>query len=156
MATLDPPSSLERLAGTGRDLVALLGTARPGRLRREPEPGAWSPATVMSHMADAELVYSVRIRLAVTSDRPFLGSFDENAWVRRFAELDDDPKESLSRWRALRKANLRVLESLAPEEWSLVALHEQRGELSVAKMAELLVDHDRQHLAQIRAGLAED
>ncbi|MBW3556270.1 MAG: DinB family protein [Actinobacteria bacterium] len=156
MASLDPPAALERLGNTARDLVALLGTARGGRLRRAPEGGGWSPAEVVSHLADAELVYSVRMRLAVTSDRPFLPAYDEAAWVRRFTELDSDPKESLSRWRALRQSNLRLLESLAPEEWRLTGVDSDMRELSVARMAELLVDHDRQHLAQIRAGLAED
>lgn len=156
MASLDPPAVLERLGNTARDLVALLGPARSERLRREPAAGEWSPAAVVSHLADAELVYSVRLRMAITSDRPFLTAFDEGAWVRRFAELEADPKQSLARWRMLREANLRLLESLAPEEWSLPALHAERGELTVAKMAGSLVDHDREHLAQIRAGLADD
>ena len=153
---LEPAVALERLKGTPRELVALLGTARPEALRRDPGDGEWSPATVVAHLADAELVYSVRIRMALTADRPYLSSFDENAWVRRFAELETDPKESLARWRALRAANLRVLGSLEPEEWRLTGLHAERGEMSVTQIADLLVSHDRSHLSQIRAGLAED
>ncbi|MDP9440978.1 MAG: DinB family protein [Actinomycetota bacterium] len=156
MAPLDPPAVLERLGNTARDLVALLGTARGDRLRRGPSTADWSPAEVVNHLADAELVYSVRLRVAITSDRSLLPTYDEGAWVRRFAELEVDPKQSLARWRMLREANLRLLESLAPEEWGLAGLHPERGELTVARMAEILVDHDRQHLAQIRAGLADD
>jgi hypothetical protein len=156
MAVLEPSVALERLKTTPRELVALLGTAKTESLRRSPGPEEWSPATVLTHLADAELVYSVRIRMALTADRPYLAAFDENAWVRRFAELDTDPKEALVRWRALRDANLRVLDSLEPGEWKLTGLHAERGELSVAHIADLLVQHDRAHLAQIRAGLAED
>lgn len=156
MAPLDPSVALERLKNTRRELVALLGTARAEALHRAPAEGEWAPATVVSHLADAELVYGVRIRMTVTADRPYLAAFDENAWVRRFAELETDPKEALARWRALRDANVRILESLEPEEWALVGLHAERGELSVARIADLLVEHDRAHLAQIRAGLAEE
>lgn len=156
MAPLDPPVALERLKNTRRELVALLGTARSEAVHRAPADGEWSPATVVSHLADAELVYSVRIRMTLTSDRPYLAAFDENGWVRRFSELEHDPKESLARWRALRDANVRVLESLEPEEWQLVGLHAERGEVSVARIADLLVEHDRAHLNQIRAGLADD
>lgn len=154
-AVLDPAVALDRLKSTPRDLGALLGTASSELLHRSPGPDDWSPATVLSHLADAELVYSVRIRMALTADRPYLAAFDENAWVRRFAELDTDPKEALSRWRLLRDANLRLLSSLDPDEWDLSGLHAERGELSIAKIADLLVSHDREHLAQIRAGLAD-
>ncbi len=154
-AVLEPAEALERLKGTARELVALLGAANSDAVHRSPAEGEWSPATVVSHLADAELVYSVRIRMAVTADRPYLPSFDENAWVRRFAELASDPKESLARWRSLREANVQVLEALEPDEWKLSALHAERGEVTVTQIADLLVQHDRAHLAQIRAGMAD-
>lgn len=156
MAVLEPSVALERLKGTPRELVALLATARNEAMHRQPADDEWSPATVVAHLADAELVYSVRIRMAVTADRPYLAGFDENAWVRRFAELETDAKESLARWRSLRDANLRVLASLEPDEWKLTGMHAERGEMSVTQIADLLVQHDRAHLAQIRAGLADE
>ncbi len=152
---LEPAVALERLKGTPRELVALLGTATSDAVHRAPAEGEWSPATVVAHLADAELVYSVRIRMAVTADRPYLTAFDEDAWVRRFSELETDPKESLARWRTLREANLRVLASLEPEEWRLSGVHAERGEITVTQIADLLVQHDRAHLAQIRAGMAD-
>ena len=156
MAILEPSVSLQRLKETPREMVALLGTAKSDAMHRSPEPGEWSPATVVAHLSDAELVYSVRIRMALTADRPYLAAFDENAWVDRFADLEVDPKESLLRWRALRDANVRVLDSLEDGEWKLTGLHAERGELSLAHIADLLVQHDRAHLAQIRAGLADE
>ncbi len=156
MPVLEPSVALDRLKGTPRELVALLATAKTEALQREQGDGEWSPATVVAHLADAELVYSTRIRMVVTADRPYLAGFDENAWVRRFAELETDAKESLARWRALRDANLRVLASLEPDEWKLTGMHAERGELTVTQIADLLVQHDRAHLAQIRAGLADE
>jgi hypothetical protein len=155
---LEPSVALERLKSTPRELVALVGTAKPEAMHRSPDgdPDEWSPATVLSHLADAELVYSVRIRMALTADRPYLAAYDEQAWVRRFAELDVDPKETLVRWRALRDANLRLLESLEPGEWKLSGLHAERGEVSIVHIADLMVNHDRAHLGQIREGLAEE
>ena len=156
MAALSPADSLDRLKQTARELVALLGTAKADALHREPGPDEWSPATVVGHLADAELVYSVRLRMALTADRPYLAAYDEQAWVRRFAELERDPRESLARWRALREANVRLFDSLDPTEWKLSGLHAERGEVTVAQIAETMVKHDHDHLAQIRAGLAEE
>jgi hypothetical protein len=155
-AAPEPAESLEHLKHTARELVALLGTAKSDTMHKAPGPDEWAPATVVGHLADAELVYSVRVRMALTADRPYLGAYDEEAWVRRFAELERDPRESLSRWRALRDSNVRLFESLDPTEWKLSGLHAERGEMSVAQIAEAMVKHDRDHLAQIRAGLAEE
>ena len=83
-----------------------------------------------------------------------LAAFDENAWAERFGALDADPRDALARWRTLREANVRLLESLADDEWSRTGMHQERGILSVAAVAQLLADHDRTHLDQIRAALA--
>ena len=151
----DPKASLDRLRATARDLVALMSGATDARLTKEPAPDEWSPATVVAHLADAELVYSVRLRMIVTGDRPYIPAYDEEAWVNRFAELETDTKAVLARWRSLRDANVRLLESLEDGDWKLTGLHAQRGEQSVAQIAAAIADHDRDHLAQIRQGLAD-
>jgi hypothetical protein len=155
MATLDPQNALARLKSTPRELVALLATARPGEVHRS-RGEDWSPAVVVSHLADAELVYSVRLRMVLTGDRPYIPAYDEEAWVDRFAELDGDVKETLARWRMLREANLRLLASLDDAEWSLSGLHADHGEQSVAQIADRMARHDADHVDQIRAGLATD
>lgn len=109
---------------------------------------------VVSHLADAELVYSVRVRMMLTDERPYLAAFDERAWAERFSGLDPDPKQALTRWRLLRDANLRLLESLDETEWERTGLHPQHGEMTLASIAELLAAHDRDHLDQIRQALA--
>ena len=151
----DPQAALARLRSTARDLVALTSGESAERLAREPEEGEWAPAVVLAHLADVELVYSVRIRMALTGDRPYLPAFDERVWVRRFSELDDDPKQSLARWRVLRDQNVKLLESLEEDEWKLTGVHAERGELSVTQMADVLAKHDTEHLDQIRRGLAD-
>ena len=153
-----PPSAvaahLDRLRSTGRDLVSLVTGAEPAALRREPASGEWSAATVVAHLADAEMVYGVRLRLIVAEDRPVLIAFDEEAWADRFADIEDDPKETLARWRALRDGNLRLLDALVDGEWERTGVHQQKGILSVAAVVKLLAEHDRAHLDQIRQALA--
>lgn len=144
---------MERLRTTGRDLVSLVAAADPAALRREPAPEEWSAATVVAHLADAEMVYAVRLRLVVAEDRPLLTEFDENAWAERFGELDEDPRETLQRWRALRDSTLRLLDALVDGEWERTGLHPRRGEITVGGVVKLLAEHDRQHLAQLRHAL---
>jgi hypothetical protein len=154
MPTVEHNRALDRLKATARDLVSLVSGADNARLRQAPAPGEWSAATVVAHLADAELIYAVRLRMVVAEERPLLAAFDENAWAQRFGALDADPRDALARWRTLREANVRLLESLAEDEWSRVGMHQERGVLSVAAIAQLLAEHDRAHLDQIRAALA--
>ena len=154
MPTTDPSGTVARLRSTALELVSLVGGADPGRLRVAPAPGEWSAATVVAHLADAELVYGVRLRMILTADRPWLVSFPEKAWAGRFGPLEPDAKESLQRWRTLRDANLRVFASVGEGEWAREGVHDERGTLTVAALAGLLADHDRAHLGQIRQALA--
>lgn len=145
---------LDRLRTTGRDLVSLVAGADAVDLRREPAPGEWSAASVVAHLADTELVWSVRLRMIVADDRPHLTPFDETSWAERFGELDGDVRDTLQRWRALRDANLRLLDSLVEGEWERTGTHPQRGVLSVRALVKSQAEHDRTHLDQIRQALS--
>jgi hypothetical protein len=154
MPPADSVAHLERLRTTGRDLVALVSGADVAALHREPEPGEWSAATVVGHLADAELVHGVRLRMIVAESRPVLTPYDEDAWADRFADLEEDVKEVLARWRVLRDANLRLLDGLVEDEWDRSGVHQQRGVVTVAGIVKTLAEHDRSHLDQIRRALA--
>lgn len=147
-------SHLDRLRTTGRDLVSLVAGADAADLRREPAPGEWSAAMVVAHLADTELVWSVRLRMIVADDRPHLAPFDEGAWGERFGELDVDVRDTLQRWRALRDSNVRLLDSLVEGEWERTGSHPQRGVLSVSALVKSQAEHDRTHLDQIRLALS--
>lgn len=146
-------ATLDRLRATTRDLVALLGTATGDQLRKVPAPGEWPASTVLTHLADAELVYGMLLRLVVAEETPTLPAFDGNAWTDRFGSLED-PKDSLDRWRATRASTVRILESLADAEWDRSGVHAKRGEVTVANIAGRLAEHDATHLSEIRACFA--
>lgn len=154
MAAGDRLTSLEHVRATGRDLVSLVSGVSDDQLERRPAEGEWSARDVIGHLADAELVYSMRLRLIVAQDRPRLTWYDEEAWVERFGPLDEDARVTLARWRALRDANVRLLESLADEEWERGGIHDSDGMLSVETIAKRMVTHDRTHLDQIRTALS--
>jgi hypothetical protein len=134
--------------------VSLISGVDDLHLRRSPGEAEWSATQIISHLADAELVYGTRMRMIVTEPTPPLAAYDENAWVERFSVLDDDPRATLARWRALRDANVRVLESLEPAEWARFGIHAERGRMTVDAIAGLMVAHDKNHLDQIRKALA--
>ena len=154
LALLGDDDPLEVLRDTLHKLNALIADATPDQLRSAPAPGEWSPWQVLVHLADTEAVFGVRVRMIVTQDRPTLVSYDQDAWTARFAGLDHDPHETFERWRAMRSNNLRLYESLSPEEWQRVGMHTERGPESARVVVLIAAGHDRAHLDQIRRGLA--
>ncbi|MFN9785892.1 MAG: DinB family protein [Planctomycetia bacterium] len=124
------------------------------RLRRQPTPGAWSAHQVVAHLCDAEVMFGARLRFIVAMDRPTIVGWDENLCATRLPHEAASTAELHEGWAALRALNLALLERLAPEAWSRVGLHSERGEESLSKLVHLHAAHDLVHEAQIARTLA--
>jgi uncharacterized damage-inducible protein DinB len=148
MTKTDHSEIIAGLRASLRELPALVDRLPPERLRTAPGPDEWSAAGVLAHLADAEQVYGVRLKMIATADQPALTPYDQDDWERRFGPLES-ATSALERWRVLRQSMLRVLESLDEAAWERTGLHQERGPESIAKIARLLVDHDRLHMKQM-------
>ena len=153
LAALGGDDPVDVLRATLDEVPRLVATTSAEQLTRSPAAGEWSPREVLNHLADTDLVSGTRLRMIVTQDRPSLVGYDQEAWTARFGALDPDPHETIDRWRALRRANLRLCASLSPAEWQRVGVHSERGEESARLIVELMAGHDRVHLDQFRRGL---
>jgi uncharacterized damage-inducible protein DinB len=142
--------TLDALRSTISDLVALTAHRSVKDLNHSPQRGEWSAAQVVAHMADAEMIYSVRVRMMLTDDNPRLVGYDQDAWAARLSMSDRDVAGSLERFRILRDANLRLYESLESDEWARMGTHEETGLVTIKSTVETLIGHDRTHLDQIR------
>ena len=83
---------------------AIAGLSLP-QLRQPEQPGKWSIAQVLQHLADSELVGAWRFRLILAQDRPQLTGYDQDQWA-------DSP--ALRRCRSRRGA--RVVHGRPPRE----------------------------------------
>jgi hypothetical protein len=137
------------LAATPGELRRALGSASDDELRRPEAPGKWSLVEVAAHLADAEVVFSWRLRHSLADESPTLTGYDQNAWAGRFAYADADREECLTRFEVLRSANLRLLRDATPADWERVCVHSERGEESVRHLTKLYAAHDLVHLRQI-------
>lgn len=142
----EPLVVLERFLEEIRRTIAGLSDEQ---LRTPEAPGKWSIAEVLQHLADAELVWAVRLRMTLGDDAPRLTGYDQDAWADRLRYRDASPHDALALLEVLRAANLRLLRSLTAQEWQRVAVHEERGEESVEHMVRLYAGHDLVHRRQL-------
>lgn len=143
-----------------------LQAAAPGRLwklvkgvsaaqaRKRPASGKWSIQEIVAHIADTELVGGYRIRAILGAPGTQIIGFDQDVWVTALHYEKRDLKKSFEQYRMLREANLALLKSLSPEQWSHYGNHNERGQESVETIAKMFAGHDLNHFQQIERILA--
>lgn len=149
-AKLEGVDPVEVLRMDLQEVTALVASVDEERFYQAPGSKEWSPHQVLMHLADTEAVYSVHVRLILTEERPTLVGYDSDAWIARCGNLEPNVQETLTRWQALRRSNLRLYDSLNSMEWERIGLHTERGEETVRMIVTLLAGHARSHREQIR------
>lgn len=119
-------------------------------LLRTPErEGKWSIVEVVQHMADTEVVFAFRVRMALAHERPPLAGFDQDLWAQKLHYRDRDLAAALAQLDAMRTANLALYRTLDEAELGRAGVHAERGVETVAHMLRLIAAHDLVHKAQI-------
>jgi hypothetical protein len=118
-------------------------------LRRPEAPGKWSVIEVIQHLADSDLVFSYRLKMMLTEDRPPLRGYDQDRWAGELHYRDVPLDVALDQLRGLRTANLHILRRLSPSQLERVGLHSERGPESAGFLLQLMGAHDLVHRRQI-------
>lgn len=140
---------------TAVKLKKLISGLTPKQLRTQPEPGKWSIAEIVAHLADVEIVASWRMRSIIGSDGITIQPFDQDVWASTLQYRKRDPKQSLEVFRVLRENNLAMLRSLPPEAWDTHGMHLERGKETIAHLTRMFAGHDMNHISQIERIVAQ-
>jgi hypothetical protein len=111
-------------------------------------PGGWTVRQVVHHLPDSHLNSYIRLKLALTEDKPVIKPYQEDKW----AELPDSnlPVEvSLQLMEAIHSRWVSILITLSPSELEKTFFHPESGENSIASMIALYAWHSRHHIAHI-------
>jgi uncharacterized damage-inducible protein DinB len=136
---------------TPKKLQQLIKPLSKKQLSQRPEPGKWSIAEILAHLADAELVGGWRMRLILGSNGVTVQPFDQDVWADTLGYSRRDPKISLETFRVLREANLAMLKSLPKNLWDNYGMHQERGKETIAHIVRMFAGHDLNHLAQVES-----
>lgn len=150
LAVLDGRDALEVMAQTLEDLPRLLDGLGGQDWTARPEPDEWSPAELLGHFFDVDLVFGFRWRLTVTAERPTYPGYDENAFM---SLARPEPPRLLAAWRGLREANLAMLRALPPDAYARFGVHGEQGEEALRVAVDKFAGHDLAHLNQMHRSL---
>ena len=152
LAALGDDDPADAAAETPGNLRALIAEAGPD-LRTRPEPREWSALLCLAHIADAEIVMSGRYRWVLAHDEPELIPYDQDLWVDRLHDDDEDLAALVAGFEALRTSNIALWLGSSETDRQRVGLHRERGPESYDLMFRMLGGHDRVHLGQARRAL---
>lgn len=113
------------------------------------KPGKWSARQLLAHLADSELVGAFRFRMILAHDRPGLPGYDQDAWAGSLGYETADVPASLDTFAALRRANVRLLQSTTAEQRERFGIHSERGPESLGFLIKIYAGHDLVHLGQL-------
>jgi len=130
-------------------IMAAIADLDETQLQFVPAIGEWNIHEVVIHLADAEAVGYWRIRRALAEQRSELPAYNEEAWASRLSYRIQDRTLALQLFTALRASTAALLRLLTEDAWQRIALHAERGELSVLDLFNIYIEHGETHLQQI-------
>ncbi len=145
----DRPLWLAQLAEAPAKLRAAVAGLSDSQLDTPYRPEGWTVRQVVHHLADAQVNWYIRPKLAVTEDHPGTKTYAEQLWAE-LADARTSPVEpSLQMLEGVTARWRRFLESLAPEQWSRAFTNPEWGTLTVEDTLRAMAWHGRHHTAHI-------
>ncbi|MEO8469378.1 MAG: DinB family protein [Chloroflexota bacterium] len=111
-------------------------------------PGEWSAREVTLHLAAVdEVVWQPRLDALIAEEFPHWPWVEPGLWSGDGDATFDGALAAFSR---LRAATIARIDALDDDGWTRRGLHATYGELDVAALLRIEMNHDEEHLAQIR------
>jgi uncharacterized damage-inducible protein DinB len=141
---------VQALQSTPAVLARLTASLSEEQLRAGHGDENWSIKEVIVHLRDVDDIFIGRMQRMLDEHDPFLPAFDQEAYARERAYLDQDTAQALADFTTLRT---RMVTQLLDADLGRTGRHEEAGAWTIGGAAEHLVSHDLQHLAQVARAL---
>jgi hypothetical protein len=142
---------MEVLASTPAAITRAVRGLADAQLHKPPKKGKWSITEIVSHLTDGEIVFAYRLRKILAEPGCKIDSYDQNKWASNLHYAKADCKARLAMFSAVRKSNVKILQSLSSKELKRFGIHDERGKEKIETMILLYAGHDMNHIKQIEA-----
>jgi uncharacterized damage-inducible protein DinB len=132
------------IAETPVRLARVLGGVTAEAAEARPQPGKWNLREVMAHLADCEIAWSWRLRIAYEKDRAEMQPFEQDPWAKMYGQYSLDAAKAT--FYALRAWNVAFVAGLNEVDRQKVIMHPERGEERLWTIVEIMAGHDLHHL----------
>lgn len=111
--------------------------------------GKWSARQVLVHLAQMELAFGTRARLALTTPNYMAQSFDQDRWMARESKLGG--REALAALVGAGTMNAELFASLSAADRQATFTHPEYGAISIDWLIHQTAGHQIHHLRQLES-----
>jgi hypothetical protein len=141
--------AIDEIASAPAKLRAAVQGLNGAQLDTPYREGGWTVRQVVHHVPDSHLNAYIRLKLALTEEKPIIKPYDEAAWAK-LADSKNVPIEVSqvlldsvhARWDSLWR-------SMKPEHFARVLVHPEHGDRTVDWLLFLYEWHGKHHTAHI-------
>jgi uncharacterized damage-inducible protein DinB len=142
-------AALDALEAGPKRVADVTKKLEDGVLRRKPAPDKWSAMEVVCHLRDVERLWADRLVKAAFSEKPAFYMIEVDDLAVKNGYNTQDLGAALKEFARLREDNLRLLRALPAAQWQRSGMHPKKGEITIERIVEIVIGHDRGHLEQI-------
>jgi hypothetical protein len=113
--------------------------------------GGWTIRQIVHHLGDSHLNSYIRLKLALTEERPTIKPYDQDLWAKLPDYMLFPVKDSLTFIEVLHKRWVILLKTLDKDQIERTFFHPESGVVVLKKNIGIYAWHGRHHLAQIKA-----
>ena len=132
---------------TAARLGALVERWSVEQLDRSHAPGKWTARQTLTHLAQCELMFGTRARMALATPTYVAQSMDQDAWMVRETGLSG--RDALDALCAASRMNASLFATLSAADRAVTFSHPEYGALTVDWIIYQSAGHQLHHLAQI-------
>ncbi len=141
--------AIDEIAATPAKLRAAVKGLSDAQLDTPYRDGGWTVRQVVHHVPDSHMNAYIRLRLALTEDKPTVRPYEEARW----AELVDAKSAPIAVSQALLDSLHdrwdRLWRSLKPEHFARPLIHAEHGERNIDWLLFVYEWHGKHHTAHI-------
>jgi DinB superfamily len=147
---------IDELSAFPETVKEALAAAKPD-LRTRASDGRFAMVEHLCHLGDVEReAYGARIERLLSEEESLeWDDFDGDAVARERNYLEQDADAALQRFIDARAANIARLRAVQGDQWQRRGMHRGVGEVTLARLTEMMLQHDRDHAADIKTLLKE-
>src|SRR5262245_58243292 len=125
----------------------LLSGWSPVQFERAYAPGKWTARQILIHLAQSELAFGTRARMALSTPNYAAQAFNQDEWMAKEQQLAG--KEALDALLALMTMNRTFFDGLSAADLATTLSHPEYGALTVDWILHQLAGHQIHHLVQL-------
>jgi hypothetical protein len=148
-AVLGDRDPLIAMRETVERVQAITGSWKDEDFERSYAPGKWTARLILTHLAQSELAFGNRTRMALSAPGYVAQPFDQDAWMRREQSLSGP--DAAAAFVTLARLNAALYAGLTPADRQQPFAHPEYGTLTVDWVVHQSAGHMLHHLKQLDA-----